>query len=79
MKHPDGLQILIAIDQFFNTLLAGYADETLSSRAYRHKKDGSRSWPAWIIDHLFFWQDEHCKASYESELGRAHLPPELRK
>lgn len=79
MKHPDGIQILIAIDQFFNTLIAGYADETLSSRAYRHKKDGSRAWPAWIIDHLFFWQDEHCKASYESELERAHLPPELRK
>lgn len=79
MKHPDGLQILIAIDQLFNTFLAGYADETLSSRAYRHKKDGSRAWPAWIIDHLFFWQDEHCKASYESELERAHLPPEFRK
>lgn len=79
MKHPDGLQILIAIDQLFNTFLAGYADETLSSRAYRHKKDGSRAWPAWIIDHLFFWQDEHCKASYKSELERAHLPPELRK
>lgn len=79
MKHPDGIQILIAIDQFFNTLIAGYADETLSSRAYRHKKDGSRAWPAWIIDHLFFWQEEHCKAAYESELERAHLPPELRK
>lgn len=79
MTHPDGLQILIAVDQFFNTLTGGYADETLSSRAYRHKKDGSRSWPAWIIDHLFFWQEEHCKASYESEMERSHLPPELRK
>lgn len=79
MKHPDGIQILIAIDQLFNTLIAGFADETLSSRAYRHKKDGSRAWPAWIIDHLFFWQEEHCKVSYESELERAHLPPELRK
>lgn len=79
MRHPDGLQILIAIDQFFNTLIAGYADETLSSRAYRHKKDGSRAWPAWIIDHLFFWQEQHCKASYESELERMHLPPELRE
>lgn len=79
MKHPDGIQILIAIDQLFNTLIAGFADETLSSRAYRHKKDGSRAWPAWIIDHLFFWQEEHCRSAYESELERAHFPPELRK
>ena len=78
MTHPDGLQILIAVDQFFNALIGGYADETLSSRAYRHKKDGSRSWPAWIIDHLFFWQEEHCKSSYESEKERSHFPPELR-
>ncbi len=79
MRHPDGLQILIAIDQLLNSLIGGYADETLSSRAYRHKKNGSRSWPAWLIDHIFFWQEEHCKASYESELERSHLPPELRK
>lgn len=79
MKHPDGLQILIALDQLINTLIGGFADETLSSRAYRHKKDGSRAWPAWIIDHLFFWQEEHCKASYESELERAQLPVEFRE
>lgn len=54
MKHPDGLQVLVAIDQLVNTLAGGWADETLSSRAWRHKMDGSRSWPAWIIDHLFF-------------------------
>lgn len=79
MKHPDGLQVLIALDQFVNTLLWGYADETLSARAYRHaeiKKD--RRWPMWLIDHIFFWQDQHCKQSYESELERAHLPPEMR-
>lgn len=79
MTHPDGIQVLIAVDQFFNTIIGGFADETLSSRAYRHKKDGSRVWPAWIIDHLFFWQEEHCRSAYESELERAHLPPELRK
>ena len=79
MTHPDGFQVLIAIDQLINTLIGGYADETLSSRAYRHKKDGSRSWPAWIIDHLFFWQSEHCKAAYESELKRTQLPVEFRQ
>lgn len=79
MKHPDGFQVLVALDQLVNTLLWGYADETLSARAYRHaeiKKD--RRWPMWIIDHLFFWQDQHCKAAYEAELERAHLPTGMR-
>lgn len=78
MKHPDGFQILIALDQLANTLLAGYADETLSSRAWRHHLDGSRSWARWLIDHLFFWQEEHCRKAYESELERRHLPPAMR-
>lgn len=80
MNHPDKLQVLIALDQFVNTLFCGYADETLSSRAYRHaeiKKD--RRWPMVIINTLFFWQEEHCKTAYESELERAHLPPSMRE
>ena len=79
MTHPDYFQVLVAVDQLVNTLLGGYADETLSSRAWRHKKDGSRSWPAWIIDKIFFWQDAHCKTAYESELNRRQLPPSMRK
>lgn len=71
----------IELDQFINTLIPnGYADESLSSRAYRRaciKKD--RMWPMWIIDHLFFWQDEHCKAAYESEMERSQLPPSMRE
>lgn len=79
MKHPDVFQVLVSVDQFFNTLLGGYADETLSARAYRHaeiKKD--RRWPMALINALFFWQDEHCKHAYESELERSHLPPGMR-
>lgn len=79
MKHPDGLQVLIALDQFANTLFGGYADETLSSRAYRHAEiKTDRRWPMVIINALFFWQDEHCKHAYEAELERAHLPPGMR-
>ena len=78
MKHPDGLQILIALDQLINTLIGGYADETLSSRAHRRRLRG-KGGVAWGIDHIFFWQDEHCKASYESELERAQLPVEFRE
>lgn len=75
MNHPDKLQVLIALDQFVNTLFCGYADETLSARAYRHaeiKKD--RRWPMVIINALFFWQKDHCKSAYESEVERKQLP-----
>jgi hypothetical protein len=66
-------QLLIALDQLANTLLGGWADETLSSRAYR------RGWAAarWI-DALFFWETEHCAASYRAERQRLQLPPEFR-
>lgn len=80
MRHPDYFQVLVAFDQLGNALLGGYADETISSRAYRHaeiKKD--RRWPMVLIDHLFFWQDQHCKQAYESEVERQQLPPSMRE
>lgn len=78
MRHPDGFQVLVALDQVVNTLLGGWADETLSSRAHRRALRG-KTGVAWVIDHIFFWQDEHCKTAYESELERTQLPVELRK
>ncbi len=78
MTHPDGFQILVALDQLVNTLIGGYADETLSSRAHRRRLRG-KGGVAWVIDHIFFWQDEHCKTAYESELERAQLPVEFRE
>lgn len=75
-------QLLIAIDQVLNTLLGGLADETLSARAHRMrvKRHKYWGWTANAIDALFFWQKDeqgqrnHCKASYESEISRRHLP-----
>ena len=74
MKHPDYFQVLVAIDQLINTFFWGMADETLSARAWRHHLQGDRSWPVHILDALFFWQDQHCKQAYESELERKQLP-----
>lgn len=72
-------RILIALDQLVNALCNGWPDETLSSRAWRWDVNGKRSWPRKAIDHLFFFDPDHCKESYESErLGR-QLPPELRR
>ena len=73
-----GRAFLIALDQLVNTLLAGWPDETLSSRAYRWERDGVRSWPCRVIDRLFFWEDEHCLQSYQSEREGRQLLPELR-
>lgn len=78
MKHPDCFQILITIDQLINTLFGGYADETLSSRAYCLSIESGRHWPKRIIDLFFFWQSEHCKTAYESELEHTNLLLDMR-
>jgi hypothetical protein len=74
-------QTLIALDQLLNALVAGgWADETLSARAWRERNTSPRWSRArrWI-DRLFFWQPAHCRTSYESEQQRRHLPPEYRQ
>lgn len=73
------MHILIALDQLLNAILSGYADETVSSRAYR--MDGKkRRWTLAraVIDGLFFWQPDHCRQAYLSEQQRRQLPPALR-
>lgn len=72
-------QLAIVIDQGLNVLCGGYADETLSARAYRCRDTK----PHWrkamrVIDTVFFWQPEHCKESFVSERERRQLPVEYR-
>lgn len=78
MRHPDGFQVLVALDQLVNTLFGGYADETVSSRSRRAYITGKRKWTINLINLLFFWQNDHCKEAYESEMERNQLPPEMR-
>ena len=64
-------QFLIAFDQLVNTVAGGWADETLSARAWRR----GLTHPGWdaarmVIDLLFFWQPDHCQAAYLSERNR---------
>ena len=74
------IQTLIALDQLLNALLFGYADETLSSRAYRADRDskvfGRLFRP--LIDTLFFWQDNHCHRAYLEEVNRRQYPKHFR-
>ena len=73
-----GKNLLIAVDQLVNAVIGGYCDETLSSRAWRWEQDGVRAWPRRFIDRLFFWEQDHCRESFQSEREGRQLPPELR-
>lgn len=72
-------QVGIAFDQFINALCGGWADETLSCRAWR-QREKKRRWKIMrrVIDALFFMQKEHCRQAFESEKNRRHFPPEMR-
>lgn len=74
------MQVLIAVDQLFNALFKGWADETLSSRCWRAERDGKFYGKLWrpVIDTLFFFEPNHCFQSYVSERKRLQLAPEFR-
>lgn len=76
------LQGTIAFDQLCNWFCWGYADETLSARAYRLSSDRQRHWPKKIIDTFFrlvFAQQTHCEDAFTSEHLRKHLPRQYSK
>ena len=78
-------QLLIALDQLANVLIGlvcGYrswADETLSAKAYRLELERGRTWARKLIDGLFFFDKDHCKESYESEVLKRQMPPSMRQ
>lgn len=76
-----GYHVVIAIDQLANALTGGAADETISSRCYRGAilaKQPKKRWRVMygFINGLFFDRD-HCKTAYESEIKRRQYPPEF--
>lgn len=70
------LNVLIAVDQVGNTLLGGSPDETLSARAYRTEQQGKVFGRFFrpLIDTLFWFDPDHCKSAYNSELRKLQLP-----
>ncbi len=71
--------VLIGIDQTINCVVwikgdgFGFSDETLSARAWRLRGQ-SNAWR--VIDTLLFFDKDHCRTSYESEMQRKQLPKE---
>lgn len=61
------VRILVAIDQFGNTLLDGNPDETISSRVGRNAIAGKK-WALIaekVINALFWFQPNHCRTHIE--------------
>ena len=69
------LQNLIAVDQFGNTLTGGWADETMSYRAYRADVDGRIFGKIFrpLIDFLFFFEKDHCRQAFLTEFNRGNF------
>ena len=53
------INLLISIDQFFNTLLGGNPDETISLRA-KHARDGGQLWGCVLCRVLGWIVPGHC-------------------
>lgn len=78
-----GYHVLIGIDQLFNALTGGAADETFSSRCYRGAvlaEKPKKRWRFWFsfVNGLFF-DKQHCYAAYKAEVHRKQYPPEFTK
>jgi len=78
------LNLLIALDQMvFSIITLGNAgpDETMSAAAWRLEQNGRRAGIIFrpIIDGLFFFDKDHCRKSYESEINKAHLHKDYRQ
>lgn len=69
---------LIAIDQLANGIAGGWPDETLSSRCWRLRVCQPYKTLRPIIDTLFWFDPDHCQASFTSERLRLQSPPEER-
>lgn len=74
---------LIAIDQLFNAITGGAADETFSSRCYRGAvlaEKPKKRWRFWyaVVNGLFL-DKEHCYAAYKAEVNRKQYPPAFSK
>lgn len=74
------LQIAIAVDQLGNSLIGGWADETISARAWRQRHKRRWRFAMRLIDAAFslFGQREHCRLAFEAEIWRRQSPPQTR-
>jgi hypothetical protein len=70
-----GWRVLKAISQLGNALIGGNPNMTLSARAYLARNRNPI--PYRVFNTLFFWQDDHCKLSWESDIAFARKALEM--
>jgi hypothetical protein len=61
--------VLVSVDQFFNTLLGGDPDETISSRMGKRARKGDKLGKI-VCKILNFFQEGHCQKSIEEDEGK---------
>lgn len=62
----------IALTILLNVLLGGYSNQTFSARNYGWKIHGYPNL-VWLIDFIFFLEDDHCKKSWDYWIKRKGL------
>jgi len=66
--------ILISIDQLFNTIFGGDPDETISSRAGKARRNG-KAWGRALCSVLDKIDKNHCSENIEEDEGKdGYLP-----
>ncbi len=66
--------LLISIDQFFNTLFGGFPDETISSRMGKLVEQGNCTFCFYICTKFLHKIDpDHCYKSIERDEGKDEL------
>lgn len=67
-------RVLIGFDQFCNSILGGYPDETISARLWRTRNQSILiDWCRVLVDTIF-GNPNHCKNAYDWEISRGDLP-----
>lgn len=67
------------LSQGLNTVfLLGNPNMTVSARCYVNRARAPWATAYKVINAVFFWQEDHCKQSYEDDLefARSVLPPQ---
>jgi hypothetical protein len=60
------LNLAEATSQWLNALRGGNPNMTVSARAYLNRK--RHPLPYKLINKVFFWQDDHCRDSWVSDI-----------
>lgn len=63
------MRVAVLASQAINcVLLFGHPDQTVSARAFAHRHRAGWGAAYRAINAAFFWQPDHCRASYEADI-----------